>query len=180
MVSVAFSDKYFDSLLKLTPNEQSQANKAVMQFQQDPQHSSLHYEKLTAFKDNKLRSIRANQDVRIILAAADKDELFLMLYVDHHDASYAWASKRRVEINPSTGSLQVFTTEEAADADAAAAETSGSQPGIFDAVRDRQLLQLGVPEASIPTVRAIRIEADLEEARDDERIPRAPTMACSC
>jgi mRNA-degrading endonuclease RelE of RelBE toxin-antitoxin system len=172
MVSVAFSDKYFDSLLKLTPNEQSQANKAVMQFQQDPQHSSLHYEKLTAFKDNKLRSIRANQDVRIILAAADKDELFLMLYVDHHDASYAWASKRRVEINPSTGSLQVFTTEEAADADAAAAETSGSQPGIFDAVRDRQLLQLGVPEASIPTVRAIRIEADLEEARDDERIPR--------
>ena len=36
MVSVAFSDKYFESLLELTPNEQSQATKAVMQFQQDP------------------------------------------------------------------------------------------------------------------------------------------------
>jgi mRNA-degrading endonuclease RelE of RelBE toxin-antitoxin system len=70
MVSVAFSEKYFESLLKLTPNEQSQANKSVMLFQQDPQHGGLHYEKLTAFKDSKLRSIRANQDVRIILAAA--------------------------------------------------------------------------------------------------------------
>ena len=50
MVSIAFSEKYFESLLKLTPNEQSQANKAVMLFQQDPQHGGLHYEKLTAFK----------------------------------------------------------------------------------------------------------------------------------
>lgn len=172
MVSVAFSDKYFNSLVKLTPNEQSQANKAVMLFQQDPQHGGLHYEKLTAYKDNKLRSIRANQDVRIILAAAEKENLYLMLYVDHHEPAYDWAAKRKVEINPNTGSVQVFTVEERAQQPAVTAATDASGgAGLFDAVRDRLLLKLGVPEDSLPVVRAMRIEADLEEARATEQIP---------
>ena len=172
MVSVAFSDKYFNSLLKLTPNEQSQANKAVMLFQQDPQHGGLHYEKLTAFKDSKLRSIRANQDVRIILAAAEKEDLYLMLYVDHHEPAYAWAAKRKVEINPNTGNVQVFTVqEEAVEADTTAQAAAPEKPGLFDAIRDRQLLQLGVPEDSLALVRNMKIEADLESARVNEQIP---------
>jgi mRNA-degrading endonuclease RelE of RelBE toxin-antitoxin system len=171
MVSVAFSEKYFESLLKLTPNEQSQANKSVMLFQQDPQHGGLHYEKLTAFKDSKLRSIRANQDVRIILAAAEKEDLYLMLYVDHHEQAYAWAAKRKVEINPNTGSLQVFTVEEQALDAPQTQPTEQAQPGLFDAIRERQLLQLGVPEEALPLVRTMKIEADLETARIQEQIP---------
>ncbi|MHA6963451.1 UvrD-helicase domain-containing protein [Zobellella denitrificans] len=171
MVSVAFSEKYFESLLKLTPNEQSQANKSVMLFQQDPQHGGLHYEKLTAFKDSKLRSIRANQDVRIILAAAEKEDLYLMLYVDHHEQAYAWAAKRKVEINPNTGSVQMFTVEEQVLDAPQTPPTEPAKPGLFDAIRDRQLLQLGVPEAALPLVRSMRIEADLETARIQEQIP---------
>lgn len=171
MVSVAFSEKYFDSLLKLTPNEQSQANKSVMLFQQDPQHGGLHYEKLTAFKDSKLRSIRANQDVRIILAAAEKENLYLMLYVDHHEQAYAWAAKRKVEINPNTGSLQMFTVEEQYQQDQSNQAAQVPQPGLFDAIRDRQLLQLGVPEEALALVRSMKIEADLETARVNEQIP---------
>jgi len=158
-------------LLKLTPNEQSQANKAVMQFQQDPQHGGLHYEKLTAFKDKKLRSIRANQDVRIILAAAEKEDLYLMLHVGHHEPAYNWAAKRKVEINPNTGSLQVFTVDESAKQAAPTQPAAAEQPGLFDAIRDRQLLQLGVPEDSLPLVRSLKIEADLETARDNEQLP---------
>ena len=172
MVSVAFSDKYFDSLLKLTPNEQSQANKAVMLFQQDPQHGGLHYEKLTAFKDSKLRSIRANQDVRIILASAEREDLYLMLHVDHHEPAYAWAAKRKVEINPNTGSLQVFTVEEMPEEAVLAQQPAAKpQPGLFDAIRDRQLLQLGVPDEALGLVRSMQIEADLETAYLNEQIP---------
>ncbi|NVK41163.1 MAG: AAA family ATPase [Oceanospirillaceae bacterium] len=172
MASVAFSEKYFESLLKLSPKEQSQANKAVMLFQQDPQHGGLHYEKLTAFRDSKLRSIRANQDVRIILAAAAKEDLYLMLYVDHHEPAYNWAAKRKVEINPNTGSLQVFTVEEAQLEAQPAPQNSGpALPGLFDAIRDRQLLQLGVPDDALSLVRSMKIEADLENARVNEQIP---------
>ncbi|SUD67279.1 putative DNA helicase [Pseudomonas putida] len=170
MVSVAFSDKYFDSLLKLTPNEQAQANKAVMLFQQDPQHGGLHYEKLTAFRDDKLRSIRVNQDVRIILATVEKQNLYLMLYIDHHEQAYFWAARRKVEINPNTGSLQVFTVQEQ---ELAAPEQPAmvAQPGLFDAIRDRQLIQLGVPKEALSLVRSMKIEADLETARLNEQIP---------
>ncbi|TDT44569.1 UvrD-like helicase family protein [Halospina denitrificans] len=171
MASVAFSEKYFESLLKLTPKEQSQANKAVMLFQQDPQHGGLHYEKLTAFRDNKLRSIRANQDVRIILAAAEKEDLYLMLYVDHHEPAYEWAAKRKVEINPNTGSLQVFTVEERPLEETSRQPAAPEKPGLFDTIRDRQLLQLGVPEDAVDLVRAMKIEADLETARERDQIP---------
>lgn len=170
MVSVAFSDKYFDSLLKLTPNEQAQANKAVMLFQQDPQHGGLHYEKLTAFRDDKLRSIRVNQDVRIILATVEKQNLYLMLYIDHHEQAYFWAARRKVEINPNTGNLQVFTVQEQ-ELIATEQPAMVTQPGLFDAIRDRQLVQLGVPEEALPLVRSMKIEADLETARLNEQIP---------
>lgn len=172
MASVAFSDKYFESLLKLTPKEQSQANKAVMLFQQDQNHNSLNYEKLPAFKDDKVRSIRANQDVRIILAAAEKEDLYLMLYVDHHEPAYKWAAKRKIEINPNTGSLQVFTVEESALEKAQEAPAAVAQPGLFDAFRDRQLLQLGVPEDALSQVRSMKIEADLETALSEDLIPK--------
>lgn len=170
MVSVAFSEKYFDSLLKLTPKEQSQANKAVMQFQQDPQHGGLHYEKLTRFRDSKLRSIRANQDVRIILAAAEKENLYLMLYVDHHEPAYDWAARRKVEINPNTGCLQVYQVEERGR-EASSSPVAAAAEGPFDGIRDRQLLQLGVPEEALPLVRAMQTEEDLNAARDAEQIP---------
>lgn len=170
MVSVAFSDKYFDSLLKLTPNEQAQANKAVMLFQQDPQHGGLHYEKLTAFRDEKLRSIRVNQDVRIILATVEKQNLYLMLYIDHHEQAYFWAARRKVEINPNTGNLQVFTVQEQ-ELVASEQPAMVAQPGLFDSIRDRQLTQLGVPEEALPLVRSMKIEADLETARLNEQIP---------
>ncbi|MEC9386499.1 MAG: hypothetical protein VX393_09020, partial [Pseudomonadota bacterium] len=172
MASVAFSDKYFESLLELTPKEQSQANKAVMLFQQDRNHPSLNYEKLPAFKDNKVRSIRANQDVRIILAAAEKEDLYLMLYVDHHEPAYKWAEKRKIEINPNTGSLQVFTVEESTLEQATGIQQTPAQPGLFDAVRYRQLIQLGVPEQALPLIRSIRIEAYLETALINEQIPK--------
>src|SRR5690554_6549576 len=170
MVSVAFSDKYFDSLLKLTPNEQAQANKAVMLFQQDPQHGGLHYEKLVACKDDKLRSIRVNQDVRIILATVEKQNLYLMLYIDHHEPAYDWAARRKVEINPNTGSLQVFTAQEHG-LDEPQQAVAAEQPGLFAAFRDRQLMQLGVPEEALALVRSIRSEAELETARLNEQIP---------
>src|SRR5690554_1759731 len=171
MARVAFSDRYFESLLKLTPKEQSQANKAVMLFQQDRNHTGLNYEKLSAFRDNKLRSIRANQDIRIILAAAEKEDLYLMLYVDHHEPAYKWAEKRKVEINPNTGSLQVFKVEEYVQ-EQKAAPSIPAQPGLFDAIRDRQLLQLGVPEEALALVRSMKEEADLETALKREQIPR--------
>lgn len=173
MTQVAFSEGYFKAVTRLTPNEQSQANRAVIQFQSDRFHSSLNFEKLTGCKDDKLCSIRVNQNIRIILAASRKDQVYLFLHIDHHDDAYQWATRRRVEINPETGALQVFTQEEtalAAEPTAATSTTEADYP--FTRYRDRELLALGVPEPSLEGVRRIQTETDLEKALADEWLPK--------
>jgi len=173
MPKVAFTDKYFEALNKLSGEEQKQANKACLRFQSDPSHSSLHYEKLSRFKDKKLRSIRANQEVRIILSETDTQSLYLLLYIDHHEEAYDWAENRRVDINPSTGVLQVYSVvERQQDSQQPALDTASQSSGLFDHIKDKHLLQLGIPEAVVPLVRAMKIEADLENARDQEHLPQ--------
>lgn len=174
MTQVAFSEGYFKAVTRLTPNEQSQANRAVIQFQSDRFHSSLNFEKLTGCKDDKLCSIRVNQNIRIILAASRKDQVYLFLHIDHHDDAYQWATRRRVEINPETGALQVFTQEETTLAAeltvASAAASEADYP--FNRYRDRELLALGVPGPSLEGVRRIQTETDLEKALADEWLPK--------
>lgn len=173
MVKVAFLEKYFDSLAKLSGEENKQANKAVMLFQRDPQHQGLNYEKLNHFKDKKLRSIRVNQDVRIILAKTDQEDLYLFLNVGHHDDVYGWAKDRKVDINPNTGVLQVYSSVEVSESEPDSDATqSANVPGLFDHIKDKHLLQLGVPEDVIPNVRDMKIEADLENALDGELLPQ--------
>jgi len=107
-----------------------------------------------------------------MLAAAETEYMYLMLYVGHHDSAYKWAEKRKIEINPNTGSVQVFTVEESVLEPAGEESQGTSRPGLFDAIRDRQLLQLGVPEEALPLVRTMKIEADLETALTEEKIPK--------
>lgn len=172
MVQIAFSEKYLESLNRLTGEEQKQANKAVLLFQKDPGHSGLNYEKLTRFRDKKLRSIRVNQDVRIILSSTDQETLYLFLNIGHHQEIYKWAESRKVDINPNTGTLQVYNHVEVNVDEYVAQKHVGNLPGLFDLIKKKQLLQLGVPESAIDLVYSMKIEADLENAREDEQLPQ--------
>ncbi len=174
MVQIAFSEKYWDSLNKLTGEEQKQATKSLLQFQKDPKHSGLNYEKLTHFKDKKLRSIRVNQDIRIILCSTDQESLYLFLNIGHHVPIYKWAESRKVDINPNTGTLQVYNHVEVdvEESSNAGGHSQDNSPGLFDHVKQKHLLQLGVPESSVELVYAMKREADLETARDEELLPK--------
>lgn len=152
----------------MSAEENKQTNKSLMLFQVNTNHPSLHYEKLEHFRDSKLRSIRVNQGVRIILAVIEGEDLFLILYVGHHDEAYDWAKSRQIDINPETQALQVYSVVEETLVEKA---SSVSVPGLFDHVKDKHLLQLGVPQAALPLVRTMKIEADLENARDQEQLP---------
>jgi superfamily I DNA/RNA helicase len=58
------------------------------------------------------------------------------------------------EINPVTGSLQVFSVSEAEKAVAPQKKTA--EPGLLDAYADEVLLTFGVPQALLPSVRAVK------------------------
>ena len=159
-----------EALTKLTPNEQNLANKALLKFQMNKDASGLNYEKLTAYKDKKLRSIRANQDVRIILAVAEEDSMYLVLYVDHHDPAYKWAENRKIKIHPDTGVLQVYSAIETEVITSGKSSNELAVPGVFDHVRDKNLLKLGIPEDLLALIRAIRIEADLDKVMEETQL----------
>ena len=66
-------------------------------------------------------------------------------------------------VNPLSGALQVLDTEVAQAA--APAVTAAPRPaGLFDDVKDKHLVRLGVPEALLPLVRRLEDEDDLDHA----------------
>ena len=56
-------------------------------------------------RDRAFWSARVNQDIRIIVHRQAGNTT--LCYVDHHDDAYSWATRRRMEIHPRTGAMQL-------------------------------------------------------------------------
>ena len=52
-----------------------------------------------------MRSLRVDQAYRVILAAPEDGNIYLFLWVDHHDKAYDWAASHQCKVNPNTGEL---------------------------------------------------------------------------
>jgi len=106
-----FANSFTDALTKLSSQEQKQAKLTAFDLQMDPRGngSQLHrIEKAPGFW-----SIRVSGDIRIILFK--NAETTLLAYVDHHDAAYRWAERRRVAPHERTGAMQFVVVPEVDD-----------------------------------------------------------------
>lgn len=126
---------------------QGKVTELVNKFRNDPASPGIHYEKINSCIDKKIYSIRIDDAYRGIVVR--QSEVYLLLWVDHHDEAYQWAARKRCEVNPNTGSLQVFDVQTVSEPIAA-----HSQPLLFSAFKDADLLRLSVPEALLPYVRS--------------------------
>lgn len=196
MAATAVAVSYFEAYARVPRKAQRKADEFLRKFREDPKQPSIHYEPLHGV-DPQMRSVRVGDDYRIILHAPERGDLFLLLWVDHHDEAYRWAEGKRLEVHPATGTLQVFNLEAAGQAvqlhsqhapaaadDSAAQETAGqgtaglgtaNQPveweekRLFSAWDDDQLFRGGIPRALIPAVRAVYTDRDL-----DHLLPHLP------
>ncbi len=109
---VALSQDFLLHLAKLPAAVQGKVLKWAIRFQTDPTASGFHYEKIRAARDPHLRSVRIDGDWRGIVFVPPRSDLYVLLYVDHHDAAYRWAEHRKLTINPVTGAMQVVLVEE--------------------------------------------------------------------
>ncbi len=96
--------------------------------------------------------------------------MYVLTWVDHHDEAYDWAASKTFQVNPLTGALQVLNTEVVESAPTAPVASGQQAAGLFDDVKDKHLLRLGVPEALLPLVRGLRSDTDLEKA--EKEIPQ--------
>jgi len=164
-VRVGFSDAFFEAVTKLQPNIQAKVNQLVLKFQTSPTSKGLNFEKLNAVKDKNMRSLRVDQTYRVILAAPDHGNVYLFLWVDHHDEAYAWAAKHTCRVNPNTGTVQLYASEvEIVVSEQQASEEYTKK--LFEDLKDKHLLKLGVPDEQLALVRNVHSEAELDLLQD--------------
>lgn len=168
---VALSQDFLFQLAKLPSNVHSKVLKWAVLFQTDPKSPGINYEKINAARDPNLKSVRIDQDWRGIVFKPESGDVYVLLYVDHHDAAYRWAERRKLAINPVTGAMQVVVVEEvvviehvpsAANVPAAKAEPSAPQALIYAEMSDRELMSLGVPQEWLARIRSVGSEAELD------------------
>ena len=150
---VAIFDEFLDSFARIPRAQQKKVNKFIRLFRSDPTRASINYEKISTFADDNLRTARIDQTYRAIVLHPERGDVYVLLWVDHHDRAMDWARNKRVAIHPETGTLQVLSGEamEAPPRE----PTKEEQPGLFDKIRDRELLRLGVPETMLAPVREV-------------------------
>ena len=139
----------------------------VSKFRSDSRASGLNLEMLRGSRDPKIRSLRIDRDYRAIVRAPDQGSTHLLLWVDKHDDAYKWAERHECKINPETGALQIYDCQEIGQAIPASRPRDSPErsAGPFTAYQARKLVRIGVPEAMVPMVKAIRDEDDLEEKK---------------
>jgi len=176
---VALSQDFLFQLAKLPSNVHSKVLKWAVLFQTDPKSPGINYEKIHAARDPNLKSVRIDQDWRGIVFKPESGDVYVLLYVDHHDAAYKWAERRKLAINPVTGAMQVVVVEEIMatervepEADVAKvdlesidakAEPSTKQVLIYSDMSDLDLMSVGVPHEWLSRIRAVQSELELDD-----------------
>src|SRR5882757_36300 len=104
------ADTFTASFNRLSGVDQKAVKASVFDLQMDRSGPGLQLHRIDNSKDPNFWSARVNRDVRLIVHKTS--ESLLVAYVDHHDAAYAWAERRRIEAHPRTGAIQIVEIRE--------------------------------------------------------------------
>jgi hypothetical protein len=147
------SDTFISSLARLSNEEQKAAKTTAFDLQVDPARPGLSFHKLDRAQDPNFASVRVSRDLRLIVHRSQAS--LLLCYVDHHDAAYRWAERRKLETHPTTGAAQLVEIRETVQeiiVPAYLPETQ-PQPPLFADCSDAELLGFGVPPEWLADVR---------------------------
>ena len=171
------ADTFTDSLARLTGDEQKAVKTTAFDLQMDPARPGLKLHQVEGAKDKDFWSARVSRDIRLIVHRTASS--FLLCYVDHHDAVYQWAERRRLERHPTTGAAQLVEIRETvreipvpryvevdvrAPARPAPSGRSAPRTALFAGAADDYLLGYGVPAEWLGDVRAATEDTLLDVA----------------
>lgn len=159
------ADTFTASFNRLSGVDQKAVKASVFDLQMDRTGPGLQLHRIDKSKDLNFWSARVNRDIRLIVHKTA--ESLLVAYVDHHDAAYAWAERRRIEAHPRTGAIQIVEIRERVE-DVAPPATFDfvfpepvkgkandvAAPALFASLDDDALLSIGVPADWLADVRA--------------------------
>jgi hypothetical protein len=176
--AIAFGDKFIASLNDLAPSDAQRATKAVERFSKDPQHPSLRLKPLQGDRSGRLHSIRAADDIRVILV--QEGSTFVVLEAGSRQDIYDRYDRGRFVYNQGRGFIGVVEQRVTADAtqggveQATRAPIADDAPGIFDHWGDEDLRDAGFDDPQIKALRACKNEDQLcDLGWSDEDFDRA-------
>lgn len=132
----------------------------VSKFQNNPFAPGIHLEKLNGI-DKRICSVRIDNTYRGIVLREEETRQYLLLWADHHDEAYAWAARKRCDVNPKNGLIQIYEVKEK--------EKIVTVEGIkylFGDISDDNLLELGVPEEQLEYVKSFTNIDEFIAAKD--------------
>lgn len=158
VVRVAISTDFLSAFAALPRGIQGKVTEFINKFRNNPKSPGINFEKIENGSDKKICSVRIDDTYRGILVRQEETGVYLLLWVDHHDEAYQWAARKRCEVNPHTGAIQVYDMQCIQDTMPEAPE------GIFADISKSDLLKLGVPEAQVAFVKSLTAKEDLYDA----------------
>jgi mRNA-degrading endonuclease RelE of RelBE toxin-antitoxin system len=167
---IAISRGFLQSFEKLPRAQQKKVREFTEKFERDPTQPGINLERVHGARDENVRSVRVDHAYRAIILHPPRGDVYVCAWVDHHDEAYAWARNRVFEVNPRSGTVQLYSMEEVLQADvacepesAAPGTASGAQACLFDDLDDKDLVLGGVPEPLLPAVRKVITDQDLDK-----------------
>jgi hypothetical protein len=150
------ADTFTDSLARLSGEEQKAAKTTAFDLQMNPANPGMNTHRLDKAKDHHFWSVRVSGDLRII--AHRTENSLLLCYVDHHDAAYQWAERRKLETHPTTGAAQLVEIRERVEEIIVPRYVEVERPALpklplFTHLSDESLLSYGVPPEWLSDVR---------------------------
>ena len=90
--TVAISSDFFSAFAALPKTKQGRVMDFMSKFRSNPLAPGMNYEKINDAYDKNMRSVRVDDTYRAIVMR--DDNVFLLLWVDHHEEAYDWALPR--------------------------------------------------------------------------------------
>jgi mRNA-degrading endonuclease RelE of RelBE toxin-antitoxin system len=162
------ADSFTEALDRLTADERDAAKVAAFDMQRNPANPGMQFHRVKNAKDPNFWSVRVTRDLRLIVHRTN--DSLLACYIDHHDAAYAWAERRKLERHPRTGAAQLVVIRERVEEVVKRVvvpvfeEEPKSARLPFEGIEDETLLLYGVPPEWLQDVRNATEETLLDVA----------------
>lgn len=168
---VAVSRDVFKAYAIIPRKKQNKVYDFIEKFEKNPMSPGINYEKIVNASDPNMRSVRIDDAYRGIVLKPEKGNVYILLWVAHHDDAYEWAKRKKCNINPNTGTIQVYTVNE--EVSYIKQEVVEEKEYLFSKISDEQLKKIGVPDEQMYYVKNIenveQLDAIKESLPEDSR-----------
>jgi hypothetical protein len=150
---LSFTRDFFLACTRLEKAQQTKVLNFWDKFVENPRSPGINYEKLRGSRDDKVRSVRIDQQYRAIVITPEEGNVYLMVWVDKEEEAYQWALRRTFERGEDSNEVIITTQLEIEDH--VRSQTEQSPEGPLKECDNDTLISFGVPPILLPSVRAI-------------------------